>query len=388
MRIALCLEYPIDQFGGTEVLVSELIRGMAAAHEITLVSAESAESAKTSSLGRLLAGHISYNSGTISSVGSRRLAGALAQSGVQIAHFHSGGNYGWGSRNYFQSPVVRTARLGIPCITTNHGAFSITDGYIGAHRKFLKAALFLPAWLSKQIVLAHVRCEVAVSQNDFHSLRRWYPPLKNKFRWIYHSRLHGMPPPENFGRKKTILCAGTIGTRKGQPLLAEAFARVARKFPSWQLVFVGRNGDDESLRQIHATIAPSKIENQVRLLGGQSDEELRGWLQQSAIFAMPSTQEGLGLSLQEAQFYGCACVATRCGGPADLIEDGDNGFLVPVGQAAPLAEALEKLMADEALRKRFSRRSPQSVLEKNMTADKMVETYEKLYGEILGGRTK
>ena len=73
----------------------------------------------------------------------------------------------------------------------------------------------------------------------------------------------------------------------------------------------------------------------------------------------------------------------RCGGPADLIEDGDNGFLTPVGQPAPLADALEKLMGDEKLRGRFSRRAPQSVLEKNMTSEKMVETYEQLYAKIL-----
>ncbi|HTA94945.1 MAG TPA: glycosyltransferase family 4 protein, partial [Verrucomicrobiae bacterium] len=206
--------------------------------------------------------------------------------------------------------------------------------------------------------------------------------LREKFRWIYHSRLHGTPPPENPARKKTILCAGTIGPRKGQPLLAEAFARIAKKFPDWRLVFIGRGDDNDSLRQIHQTIAREKVADQIQLLGARSDEELRDWLRQSAIFAMPSVYEGLGLSLQEAQFYGCACVATRCGGTTDLIADGDNGFLTPVGQNAPLADALEKLMGDEKLRERFSRRAPQSVLEKNMSAEKMVENYLHLYESI------
>jgi glycosyltransferase involved in cell wall biosynthesis len=67
----------------------------------------------------------------------------------------------------------------------------------------------------------------------------------------------------------------------------------------------------------------------------------------------------------------------------DLIQDGENGFLVPVGQPAPLAAALEKLMSDEQLRKTFSSHAPQSVLGKNMTADKMVAAYEKLYAELL-----
>jgi glycosyltransferase involved in cell wall biosynthesis len=195
--------------------------------------------------------------------------------------------------------------------------------------------------------------------------------------------LHGAPPPPNPERQKIILYIGTIGSRKGQPVLADAFARIAKKFPDWRLVFIGRNGDDDVLKQIHQIIARGKLEGQIQLLGARSDDELRDWLQRAAIFAMPSTYEGLGLSLQEAQFYGCACVGTRCGGVEDLIQDGDNGLLVDVNNPAQLAGALEKLTGDEKLREKFSRRAPQSVLEKNMTAGKMVEAYEKLYAEIL-----
>ena len=388
MRIALCLEYPVDQHGGTEVLVRKLVKGLAARHEIILVSPDAEQKLPGLEIGRLIRGHIRLEPERDSIAAAKKLARQIAEAKVDIAHFHGGGNYGWSARNFLHSTVVHAARLGVPCISTNHGAFSITEGYCGEHRKFLKLALFLPAWLSKQVVLAHLRCEVAVSQNDFHNLRRWYPPLRKKFRWIYHSRLHGTPPPENPARRKTILCAGTIGPRKGQPLLVEAFARVAKKFPDWQLVFIGRGGDEESLNRIHEIIGREKIENQVQLLGARNDDELRCWLQQSAIFAMPSLYEGLGLSLQEAQFYGCACVATRCGGTADLIEDGENGFLVPVDRPAPMADALEKLMGDERLRGRFGGRAPQSVLEKNMTADKMVAAYENLYMETGGHNSR
>lgn len=384
MKIALCLEYPIDQRGGTEVLVSELIKGLGGRHEILLVSPDDAASLAKSPVAPFVKEHISFAPVWNSISRARGLAEKIKQAGPDIVHFHFGGNYGWGNRAFWNCPIFYFSKSGAPVISTNHGAFSILDGYCWEKRSpIMKLALLPPAWLSKQIILAHLRCEVAVSQNDFHNLRRWYPGFQNKFRWIYHSRLHGTPPPENLDRKKTILCAGTIGPRKGQPLLAEAFSRVAKKFPDWQLVFIGRGDDNDSLRRMHEIIAREKLESQVQMLGSRSDDELRDWLRQSAIFAMPSVYEGLGLSLQEAQFYGCACVATRCGGTADLIEDGDNGFLVPVGEPVPLADALEKLMGDEKLRGRFSRRAPQSVLEKNMTAGKMAETYEKLYMEIL-----
>jgi glycosyltransferase involved in cell wall biosynthesis len=383
MKIALCLEYPIDQHGGTEVLVSELILGLAKKHQVILVSPDDTASLARSKVAAAVAGHISFLP-VWSSVSAQALAGKIADAKPDIAHFHFGGNYGWGNRVFWKCPVVHLRKSGVPCLSTNHGAFSILEGYCWEKRPLaVKLALLPPAWVSKQFVLTRLATEVAVSQNDYRALRRWYPLLRGKFRWIYHSRLHGTPPPPNPDRQKVIVCAGTIGPRKAQPLLAEAFARIAKKFPDWQLIFIGRSGDDALLKQIQRTITQGGLDNQVKLLGARSDAELREWLQRAAIFAMPSTYEGLGLSLQEAQFYGCACVATRSGGVSDLIEDGDNGLLVDVNNPAQLAKALERLMGDEKLRERFSRRSPESVLAKGMTADRMVEKHEQFYAEIL-----
>jgi glycosyltransferase involved in cell wall biosynthesis len=252
----------------------------------------------------------------------------------------------------------------------------------------LKLALLPAAWLSKMQALSHVETEVAVSQHDLRNLQTWYWPLRRKFRQIYHSRIReSSAPPRNPRRRKVILCAGTIGPRKGQTFLVEAFCRLAPEFRDWQLVLVGRDGDATMTRRIYQLIAEHHLENQIQVLGPRSDEELRVWLTQSAIFAMPSLYEGLGLSLQEALFYGCACVGTRCGGVTDLIQDGDNGLLVPPAEVAPLADALEKLMSDPVLREKFSTRGPQSVLEKGMTADRMVQHYEQLYEEVLSQGT-
>ena len=384
MKIALCLEYPIDQHGGTEVLVSELIRGLAKQHQIILVSADNATTLARSPVSQFVTEHISHTPNWKSAAPARDLAEKIAQAKPDFrAHFHFGGNYGWGNRVFWKCPIFYLSQKNIPCLSTNHGAFSILEGYCWEKRPLaLKLALLPPAWMSKQIVLSRLRCEVAVSQHDWRALRTWYPFLRGKFRWIYHSRLRGTPPPVNLNREQAILCAGTIGTRKGQTILMNAFARIAKNFPQWRLIFIGRPGDSAMLQQINQTIARGQLEKQVELLGSRSDEELRGWLQRVAIFAMPSTYEGLGLSLQEAQFYGCASVGTRCGGVEDLIQDGDNGLLVDVNNPEQLANALQKLMTDSALRERFSRRSPSSVMEKQMTAEQMVQAYERLYATL------
>jgi glycosyltransferase involved in cell wall biosynthesis len=335
MRIALCLEAPIDQHGGTEVLVAELVKGLSRQHQIILASPDDEASIARSRVRPLLTEHITFVPDWKSASASRDLAEKIARVKPSVAHFHLGGNYGWGNRAFWKSPIFHLSRKNIPCLSTNHGAFSILEGYCWEKRPLaMKLALLPPAWLSKQIILAHLRCEVAVSQHDWRALRVWYPLARRKFQWIYHSRLHGTPPPTDPIRENVILCAGTIGTRKGQTVLAEAFARIGDKFPQWRLVFIGRSGDQALLHQINQTIAHARIEKQVELLGPRSDEELRSWLQRAAIFAMPSTYEGLGLSLQEAQFYGCASVGTRCGGVEDLIQDGDNGLLVDVNDSA------------------------------------------------------
>jgi glycosyltransferase involved in cell wall biosynthesis len=387
MRIALCLEYPIDQHGGTEVLVSELIRGLSKKHQVILVSPDTGETLARSPLRAMISEHVSFTPDWTSAANARQLAEKIAHVKPDLAHFHFGGNYNWGNRIFWKCPIYYLSRENIPCLSTNHGAFSILEGFIWEKRPLaMKLALLPPAWLSKQIILAKLRCEVAVSQHDWRALCAWYPPMRGTFRWIYHSRLHGTPPPVNSRREKIIVCTGTIGTRKGQTVLADAFARIAKKFPDWQLAFIGRTGDNALFEQIQKTIRDAQMSDQVKLLGPRSDAELRDWLQRTAIFAIPSTYEGLGLSLQEAQFYGCASVGTRCGGVEDLIQEGDNGLLVDVNNPGQLAEALAKLMSDPALCERFSRRGPESVMEKRMTAEFMVEAYERLYTELAGSQ--
>jgi glycosyltransferase involved in cell wall biosynthesis len=390
MKLALCLEYPIDQHGGTEVLVSELIQGLGNWHEIFLVSADDDASFRKSYVSRLVTRHVSWQPQPHSTARARMLAETIAQFKPDLAHFHFGGNYAWGNRCFGQCPIIPLHRRGIRCLSTNHGAFTITQGYCGEQRsRLVKSALFLPAWVSKQVVLAHLQCEVTVSQHDYRAVRRWYPPMRHKFGQIYHSRIRNATPPvANPNRTKTVLCAGTIGPRKGQTFLVEAFCQLAARFPDWKLVLIGRLSDEPMVRRIRELVNQHNAGVQVQLLGQRTDAELLEWLKQSAIFVMPSLYEGLGLSLQEAQFYGCACVGTRCGGVEDLIQDGDNGLLVPAGQTAPLAEALARLMSDDSLRQRFSIRGPQSVLEKGMTAEKMVAAYERIYAEFIPPRSE
>ena len=104
----------------------------------------------------------------------------------------------------------------------------------------------------------------------------------------------------------------------------------------------------------------------------------------AAIFAMPSLSEGLGLSLQEALFRGCACIGSRVGGIPELIAHDRSGLLVPPGDAAALAVGLRTLMRDAPLRQRLGAQGRELVLEKGMTKQRMVQCHAELYRRVLG----
>jgi glycosyltransferase involved in cell wall biosynthesis len=135
------------------------------------------------------------------------------------------------------------------------------------------------------------------------------------------------------------------------------------------------------LEKIRRFVQNKGLEERVQLLVEPPD--VTTLMRRTSIYVQSAFKEGLGLSLQEALFYGCAGIGTRAGGIPDLIDEGENGCLVEPGNADQLAAALEKLISDNTFRARCAARSRQSVLDKAMTLEKMVEKYRTLYDGIL-----
>jgi glycosyltransferase involved in cell wall biosynthesis len=383
--IAQCTEYSIKSFGGTEALVATLIRELSGRCKIVLVSNDESEKIRSSEFGSLIEAHIPWRPEAASTSAAQNLARDLRAQVVDLAHFHFGGNYGWNNRILNQSPLLTVRRAGIPSISTNHGAFALLDGYCASWRPtWFKIGLLPAAWLAKMQVIWNVETEVAVSRHDLRNLRTWYWPLRGKFRQIYHSKIQrAEPSAERHLREKTILCVGTIGFRKGQVVLTEAFEKIAVRHPDWNLVLAGRAAEPSLVAEIETIRIRSHLEDRIRLVEDFSDEAIAELMCTSEIFAMPSLLEGLGLSLQEALFHGCACVASNVGGIPELIDNGVNGLLVSPGSANELAAALTRLISDDHLRRMLRTRARSSIIEKGMTAEQMAQQYMEIYREIL-----
>ena len=383
MRIALCLEYPIALRGGVSVLVETLLRELAArGHEIILVSPDTNESLRGLPIGKSIHRHIHFAPQKKSVTEAKNLAQQIAAAKVDLAHFHSGGNYGWGNRFPFYCPIYFLDRLGVPCFSTVHLVVGILDGYCGPRKPFWFKMLMLPlAWCGKMQQLRHTHREIAVSRHDFQKLRRWYWPLKNRFVQIYHSRLPN--ELENFQdskREPMILNVGHIAWRKGQLVLAEAFARIAERHPGWTLQLAGDHNDRDSVEKIHAFIKNKQLDGRIQLLGDRADAP--DLMRRAAIYVQPSFWEALGLALQEAMFAGCACIGSRAGGIPELIQENKTGLLFGSGNVEELSRALEQLIENETRRERFGRTAAAFIRERGMTAGQMAGNYLQLYESI------
>lgn len=382
-KIAYCLEYPIAQAGGVSVLVRMLMRELAASSQIILVSPDTPEGLGDARLGHAIQQHIPWSPADASRATARALAEAMLRSGVDLAHFHFGGNFAWSNRFPARCPIPALARGGVPVVTTIHMAVGLLHGYCGPLKPLWFKLGFLPvAWLGKMRVLRHIRREITVSRQDLDRLRCWYWPLRGRFQHIYHSRLK-TPDATNDApaREPLILGVGHLALRKGPAVLAEAFAKIAARHPTWKLLLAGHAAEESCCQQIERA-AQRVAAGQIQMLGQRDDTEQL--MQRAAIYVQPSFHEGLPLALQEALYHGCACVATRIAGNTELVQDEENGLLVPPGDADALAGALERLIGDAALREQLSARGRAGVLAQGMTLPQMVEKHRALYAALLG----
>src|SRR4051812_46174106 len=116
MRIALALEYPISLRGGVSVLVETLLKEFARRnHEILLVSPDSASSLNHSPSGPFVHKHFPWDPAQPPRQQAAQLAAQLADAGVQLAHFHLGGTYGFGNRFPGRCPISHLHARKIPC---------------------------------------------------------------------------------------------------------------------------------------------------------------------------------------------------------------------------------------------------------------------------------
>lgn len=382
-RIAVAVEYPLAQKGGTEALVRALVFGLSQEFEIVLVSGDKSQADLPSEFSGVISAHYHWAREPKSSEPAKKLAGELRGQNVQLAHFHFGGTYEWASNRFWRCPLYYFAKSGVPCVSTNHQAVQWLDCGVNPKRPILQQHLYqLFAIFSRSQIYRRLKFEICVSKHDQHRVQRQFPFFKSKILLVYHSILpDAEPPPQVNNREPIVLNVGHFAWRKGQIVLAEAFSRIAGRYPDWNLIIAGAPVDGVELERIRQFVQSRGLEQRVQLLVQPGD--VTGLMRRAAIYVQSAFKEGLGLSLQEALFYGCASIGTRAGGIPDLVDEEENGLLVEPGNVAELAAALERMISNDAFRAQCAARARQSVLDKGMTNAKMLKKYQTLYEATL-----
>jgi glycosyltransferase involved in cell wall biosynthesis len=132
--------------------------------------------------------------------------------------------------------------------------------------------------------------------------------------------------------------------------------------------------------QLHAVL---DLGDTVRFLGFR--EDVAGVLEDLDIYVSSSTAEGFSLTTVEAMASGVPVVATRSGGPEEIVEDGVTGVLVPTHSPEKLAEAIHELAQDPARRRRMAD-AARTAAGKRFAIATMLRKYEALYESCLQDR--
>lgn len=178
------------------------------------------------------------------------------------------------------------------------------------------------------------------------------------------------------GKAKRVISVGRLEWVKGYDRLLDAWKIVTQQHADWHLDMFGTGTLENELKaqqqrlglQEHVTIHPATSAINIEYA-------------KSTIFAASSHFEGFPLVLLEAMQVGLPCVAFDCPfGPAAVIEDGKNGFLVPEGDVAQLAEKLSLLIADDGMRQRFAQAALQR--SKEFAVDVVMLRWKHLFEEL------
>lgn len=184
----------------------------------------------------------------------------------------------------------------------------------------------------------------------------------------------GLPPAD--GTAKVIAAAGRLACGKRFDLLIEAFADIADKHPDWTLRIYGAGTEKDHLQQL---IDEQKLGGRAVLMGVASPIEPE--FAKASVVASASEAESFGMTLVEAMRCGVPVVFTDCPlGPAEIIHDGVDGRLVPVGDRPAPATALLELITDEPARRHMGRAAHRAA--HRYDPERITATYEDLFTEL------
>lgn len=151
-----------------------------------------------------------------------------------------------------------------------------------------------------------------------------------------------------------VLFVGQVSFRKGVPYLLEAFAKF--QHPKKTLTIVGG-----VLPEIKRYLQRKPLEN-VEFVGPQTHARLKELMSRSHVMVLPSVEDGFGMVIGEAMACGCPVISSENCGGRELIDDGKEGFIVPIRDPDAITARLEQIAQDPDMRRAMSARARERVV--------------------------
>lgn len=186
--------------------------------------------------------------------------------------------------------------------------------------------------------------------------------------------------PERPGRR-VLLSLGRLAAEKQVTQIVDTFARLASRFPEWDLHI---HGEGPLHAQLAAGIGALGLGDRIRLMG-RTDAPWQTMAAADA-FVMASAYEGFPNALLEAVAIGLPSISTDCrSGPREISDEGRVVRLVPTDDLAALAGALDKLLGDPSLRRRLSETGPGSV-RRRFSLPTVLARWDELFAAVTGSK--
>lgn len=291
-----------------------------------------------------------------------RLKQLIHHENIDVIHAHTRVTQVMG---YFLSAQTRK-----PLITTCHGFFK---------PRFFRR--IFPCWGNAVIAISQpVRKHLI---QDFHVEAQKVHTIANgvdctQFVVATEAQKQQRRQQWNIKAKIVLGIIARLSDVKGIDVLLHSLPRVIQKYPDLLLMIVGEGPEHDMLvalvdqLNLRTHVRFEKIINQTAELLPVFD-----------VFVMPSRQEGLGLSVMEAQACALPVVASRVGGLVDLIEDAKTGFLVAPEYPLALADKIIEVLDNPAKAKQVGLTAREYMME-HFSSTQMVLATEKVYGQYTG----
>lgn len=169
--------------------------------------------------------------------------------------------------------------------------------------------------------------------------------------------------------------ASRITSRKGLEYLIEAVYKLSEKYPQVRLKIMG-DGEGEKIK-LEKMVKDFDIQDKVDFLGRIPREKTFSYYQEADVFVLPSLNEGMSNAMLEALATGLPIIATDTGGSKELIQEGENGYMIKMKDSQDIAEKIEKLINNSELRKNMSENSRKIALK--MSWENVAKQYYEVY---------